>query len=109
MKFLQKNKVLISALLSAIILTIQQALSSHQIDWKVMGFALLLSVLGVVANQWKGSGVTITGIIGTLAGVFVNIYQTGTFTWNEFILSSVVAILMAVSSTLQPENKKVVK
>lgn len=100
--FIFRNKVVISAFLSAIILVLQQALSTHTTDLKALGFAALIAVLGVVANQWKGQGVTVTGILATLAGVFINIQQSGTFTWNEFILSALVALLTAVSSSLQP-------
>jgi hypothetical protein len=103
-KFIDHNKVLLSAIVAALMMTIQQALSARQTSFKVIGFAVLIAVIGVIANQWKGKGVTITGIVGTLAGVFINLYQTGTFTWNEFILSAVVALLTAVSGSLQPEK-----
>jgi uncharacterized membrane protein YccC len=103
--FILKNKVLLSAIISAIILVLQQSLSSGSTNWKAIGFAAFISVLGVIANQWKGQGVTMTGIIGTLAGVFYNNYSTGVFTWNEFILSALLALLMAVAATLQPEKK----
>ncbi|HEU4574623.1 MAG TPA: hypothetical protein VFS36_06435 [Chitinophagaceae bacterium] len=101
-EFILKNKVLVSAIVSALILTLQQALSSGSIDWKAIGFACLIAIIGVIANQWKGGGVTVLGILGTLAGVFHTIWTTGSFTWNEFILSAIVAILMAVSQSLQP-------
>lgn len=104
-KFINQNRVFVAASLSALVLVLQQALSSQNTEWKAIGFATLIALLGVVANQWKGQGITITGIIGTLAGVFVNIWQTGNFTWNEFILSAIVAVLMAVSASLQPEKK----
>ena len=87
----------------------QQSLSSGATDWKAIGFAAFISVLGVIANQWKGQGVTVTGIIGTLAGVFNNNMTTGQFTWNEFILSSLLALLMAVTASLQPEKKEAEK
>jgi hypothetical protein len=102
--FISHNRVLLSAIVAALVMTIQQAVSSKQTSLKVIGFAILISIIGVIANQWKGKGVTMTGIIGTLAGVFIDIQQSGTFTWNEFILSAVVAILTAVSGSLQPEK-----
>jgi hypothetical protein len=104
--FILKNKVIISAFISALILVLQQAMSTGATECKAIGFAALLALLGVLAREWKGQGVTISGIIGTLAGVFVNIQSTGSFTWNEFLLSAAVAILMAVSSTLQPAAKE---
>lgn len=101
-KFIEQNKVFIAAAISAIILVLQQSLQSGETQWKAIGFAALIALLGVIANQWKGKRVTVMGIAATLAGTFTTIWQTGSFTWNEFILSSIVAVLMAVSSSLQP-------
>lgn len=106
MNFLTNHKVLIAAFISAITLVIQQALATKETDWKAIGFAALIAVIGVIANQWKGKGLTISGIIGTLAGTFTTIWTTGSFTWNEFILSSIVAVLMAAAGSLQPENQR---
>lgn len=104
-KFLTNNKVLISALVSALVLVLQQYMApGADFSWKAIGIASLLAVIGVVANQWKGQGVTIFGIIGTLAGVFHNIWTTGTFTWNEFILASLVAILTTLAPSLHPQK-----
>lgn len=105
MNFINNNKVLVSALISALVLVLQQALQSGSTNWKAIGFAALIAVIGVIANQWKGKGLTILGIIGTLAGVFHTIWTTGTFTWNEFILSALLAILSAVAASLQPGDQ----
>lgn len=104
--FIQKNQVMITALISALILVIQQAKETGQTSWKVIGFAALISFIGVIANQWQGKGLTILGILGTMAGTFHTIWQTGSFTWNEFILSFIMAILMAVSGSLKPQKAK---
>ena len=106
MKLLKDNKVFFASLISAITLVLQQALGAKQTDWKAIGTAVLLALIGVIANEWKGRGLTIFGILSTLAGVFTTINQTGSFTWNEFILSSAVAIMMAVSGSLQPQSAK---
>jgi len=103
-KFLNDNKVVIAAIVSAIILVLQQALSTPPINWKAIGMAALIAVLGVLANNWKGKGITILGIIGNLSYAFVTIYQTGQFTWHEFILQSVLAILMTIAPTVTPER-----
>ena len=102
--FIQKNQVFLAAVLSAMILSLQQVLSTRETSWKVIGFVLLISVLGVIANQWKGKGVTVFGMISTLSGVFINIQQSGTFTWNEFIMSSMIAVLTAISGSLNPQK-----
>jgi hypothetical protein len=103
-KFLNDNKVVIAAIVSAIILVLQQALSTPPINWKAIGMAVLIAVLGVLANNWKGKGITILGIIGNLSYAFVTIYQTGQFSWNEFILQSVLAILMTIAPSITPER-----
>lgn len=103
---IQKNRVVILAFISAITLVLQQALATNETDWKVIGFAALIALIGTVANQFKGKGLTILGILATLAGSFTTIWETGTFTWNEFILSSIVAVLLAAAQSLQPEISK---
>lgn len=103
-KFLNDNKVVIAAVISAIVLVLQQALSTPPVNWKAIGMAALIAVLGVLANQWKGKGLTIFGIIGNLSYAFVTIWQTGTFTWNEFILQAVLAVLMTLAPTAMPER-----
>lgn len=95
--FILKNKVFLLGLAGAIAVVIQQFLGTPEINWKVVGFAAGMAALSYVANQWRGQGVTILGIIGTLAGTFVAIHNTGNFTWNQFILSSVAALLAAVA------------
>lgn len=102
--FIQKNAVLVMALVSALTLVLQQAMMNHSTDWKAIGFACFIGVLSVFSNQWQGKGVTVLGIIATLAGTFTTIWKTGTFTWNEFILSAIVALLTAVAGTLQPKT-----
>lgn len=100
--FILRNKVIIAAFLSALVLVLQQALSTGQTDLKAIGFAAFVALLGVAARNWAGQGVTVLGILGTLSGVFINIQSTGTFTWNEFILSAVIALLTAITGTLAP-------
>lgn len=100
-EFLQKNYVLVAGILSAVVLTLQQVMGSHPTDFKVIGMSLLLAVLGVLANQWKGAGVTVTGIIGNLAYTFISIYNTGTFTWAEFGTTALITVLLALSEGLK--------
>ena len=108
-KWILANKVFLSALISAVIVSLQQALSKATTDWKAIGWALVIVILGTIGNQWKGKGVSITGIIGTVAYNFVTIWQTGTFTWGQFSLTTVVALLMMVADTLQPQSPTTVK
>lgn len=100
--FLIKNKVFLLGFAAAIAVALQQFLGNAVVDYKVVGFAALMAALSYVANQWRGQGVTIFGILGTLAGTYVSIYSTGHFTWNQFILSAVAAVLSAVAPPPKP-------
>lgn len=102
--FLQKNAVLISAMISALVLVLQQAISTHSTDLKAVGFAAFIGVLSVFSNKWPRKDFTVGGILATLAGVFTTIWTTGTFTWNEFILSAIVALLTAMLGLIQPPS-----
>lgn len=102
--FLAKYKVFLSGLAAAIAVSLNQLLSSsgHSADLKVYLFAGLMAALSFLSTQWRGQGVTILGIVGTLAGVFVTMQQTGTFTWNQFIMLGIAAILSTVAPPPKP-------
>lgn len=102
MKFLTDNKVFLLGLIASISVAIQAFIGQPTVEWKAVGFAVLMAVLSYVANTWRGQGVTIAGIIGTLAGVFIQLQQSGTLGWNQFILSAVAAILAAVAPPPKP-------
>jgi hypothetical protein len=104
--FIAKNWVFISGLLASLTVTLQQFIGQSEISWKAIGFAVLMTVLSYAANQWKGKGISFTGIIGTLSGVFITVQQTGAFNWNQFVLYSLVAILAAASPNPQPATKQ---
>lgn len=97
MNWFQKNWVFISGLISAAVVAIQQYVGSGTPDLKVVGFAVLMAVLSFVANQWRGKGVTVTGIIGVLAATFSTIQLGQHIEWTQLILQAVVAIGMAVA------------
>lgn len=100
--FIQKNKVFLIGLLGSITVVLQQFIGQPSIDWKVLGFGALIAALSYVANQWRGQGVTVIGILGTLAGTFVSIQSTGHFSWTQFAISCAVALLAAVSPPPKP-------
>lgn len=104
-----KYSPLIAAIIGAVILVIQQAVSAGNFDLKVVGFAVLIAAVGAAGTFLKGKGASLTGIIGTVLYSFYTIWQTGTFTWNEFILSGVlaVALLFAPTAIPEPENPEV--
>lgn len=102
--FFVKYKVFLTGLAGAVALALNQLLSStgHAEDLKVYLYAAIMAILSYIATQWRGQGVTILGIIGTLSGVFVNMHNSGTFTWNQFVLYSVVALLALFSPPPKP-------
>lgn len=102
--FFVKYKVFLTGLAGAIALSINQLLSStgHSQDLQVYLYAAGMAVLSYVATQWRGQGVTILGVIGTLSGVFVTMHESGTFTWTQFGLYGTVALLALVSPPPKP-------
>ncbi len=103
--FWNKYKVFLLGLAGAIAVSLQEFLTNNtEANVRVYAFAALMAALSYVATQWRGKGVTIFGIVGTLAGVFVTMQQTGTFTWTQFIYSAIAAVLAAVSSPPKPSS-----
>lgn len=109
--FFTKNKVFLLGLLGAIAISLQTLLAGNaeSQDLKVYLFAIIMAALSYIANQWRGQGVTILGILGTLSGVFVSLQQTGTFTWNQFLIYSILAILAAVAPPAKPATYEINK
>jgi hypothetical protein len=92
--YFNKNKVFILGLLSAIAVSLQQFVGTElSVDYKVVGFASLIAVVSYIANQWRGQGLSITGIIGNAATVFITQHSTGQFSWEQFILQTIILII----------------
>lgn len=99
LSFWEKWKVFIFGLLGAVALSLQAAFteSGEGQDTKVYLYAALMAAISYVATAWRGQGVSITGILGTIAGVFVTMNTGGNFTWFQFLTSAVLAVLAAVA------------
>lgn len=104
MSFVKKNAVVLTSFVSAIVLVLQQAIQSGATDWKTIGFATFIALLGVVSKTWGGAGFTILGVIATLSGVFINNLEYGKITWNELLLSALVAVLLSFLGHLQAQK-----
>lgn len=100
----KKNWVFISGLLGAIAVTLQQFIGNTPISWKAIGLSVFMAILSYLANEWRNKGLTVTGIIGVLAYTYVTIQATGTFSWNQFILASLLALLAAVAPPPKPDS-----
>lgn len=112
--FWNKNKVFILGLLGAIALAIEPfaANTTEDVKWKVVGFAALIAVLSYFAKEWRGQGLSIVGILGNVSAVFITVYNTGHFTWNQFILQLILAIITAAGADPKSrgyENTQVIK
>lgn len=101
--FWDKHKVLILGALGAALLIVQQFMDNgvEKVDWKSLGFAAFIAIVGYIGRELRGQGMTITGIIGTVAYVFHNEWGTDTFTWDKFIL----AAILAIGTTALPDFK----
>lgn len=102
-----KYSPLIAAIIGAIALIVQQALQSGQTSLKVVGFAALIAAIGAASVWLKGKGATLAGIIGTVGFTFYTVWESGNFTWNEFILTSVLAVISLFAPSLIPEKEQV--
>lgn len=105
-QFLTKNYVFITGLLAALTLFLEQALVAGPVDLKVIGTGALMAIIGYVANTWKKGGLTVTGILGSLAVVFVQLKTTGTVDWTTFSLLAILKVLTAASSALDAYKPK---
>jgi len=92
-----QNKVFLMGLLSAIAIILQPFLMETEINWASVGLAAGLTVLSYLAKEWRGQGLSITGIIGIAADTVYQLQTTGTFTWERAILGIIVAILAAAA------------
>jgi hypothetical protein len=102
--FFVKYKVFLTGLAGAIALSLNQLLSTagHSDDLKVYAYAALMAGLSFIATQWRGQGMSIFGIVGTLSGVFVTMQQSGNFSWYQFGLGATVALLSVFSPPPKP-------
>ena len=102
---LEKNKVLISGIISGLLLIVQQLwLTAGETDLKVIGLAVLIMILGVLGNSWKMQGITITGLIGTVAYTAYEVYNSGNFTWHMFAGTALIAVLTTLSTRFQEKE-----
>lgn len=92
MNFLAKNKVLIIALIGALITVITPYATATSIPVQSVSLAALIAVLGVFANQWKGQGASILGVLGSVSGSVADMLTTGHFTWIAFGTTTAIAL-----------------
>ena len=102
---MKKYSPLVTAILGALSLVLQQYLGKEDVDFKVIGFAALIAVLGVVSTFLKGKTSTIAVIIGTVGYTLYDMLSGGTFTWEQFIITGMLAIITTLSPSITPEQE----
>lgn len=95
--FWQKNQVLISAIAAALTLVLQQFIAEPVIDYKALGLAAATAVAGIVANEWRGKGVSVLGLIGVAGWAFYSVATTGHITIPQIIASFILGVLSLVA------------
>jgi hypothetical protein len=101
--FWQKYQVLLSGLIGAIAVSLQQFLgtSTTPVDWKVIGFAVLLAASSWAANNLRGKGVSVIGIIGVAGYAISSVAVNGKIDLNQLIL----AFLVGLGAMIAPPAK----
>lgn len=97
--FWDKNKVFLMGLMAALAIAIQPFVSNTatEIQWPAVGTAAGLAVLGYLAKEWRGQGMSILGITGVASEVIYTLINEGHFTWGRALLSIVGAILFTAA------------
>lgn len=106
-EFISKNRVLISGLLGAVILVIQQYMQAGPLSFKALGLAVFLTVISFLAKEWKGKTATVYGVIGAvLSAVGMQLESGKPLMWSQLFASLLLAALLAFAEGLRsPENR----
>lgn len=100
---MKKTTPLVAAIIGAVMLVLQQFIGQPKVDLKVVGFAVLIAVIGAASLILKGKGASLWGIIGTVGFSFYDIWQSGSFTWDQFFITAGFAVLALFVPTAVPE------
>lgn len=92
-----KYKVLITGLIAAVAIAIQPLVveTAEHVKWPVLGVAAGMTALSFLANNLRGQGATILGIIGITADVSYNLLEKGQFSWEKAGLMALIAYAFA--------------
>lgn len=96
-KFLKDNQVLLSGLAGAILVVLQQYSQSGETSYKALGLAVAIAVGGFLANNLRGKGVSVAGLLGVAGGAFATVASTGTITWTQFFIFFIMGFLSLVA------------
>ena len=100
--FWQANQVLLTGLISAIAIALQQFMGTgNPTDWKVIGFAVLLAIASWAGNNLRGKGVSVVGLLGVAGYALTSVAVNGTINLNQLIL----AFLVGMGALVAPPPK----
>ena len=88
-----QNKVVIVGLIAAVLLAVQEAMKAGESSTKVFVFAGILAAISFLANNLRGQVATIIGIVGTAISTYVTMDQTGSVSWSQIVLQTMLALL----------------
>lgn len=98
-----KSKVFWSGLAGAAALVIQQFVGQTQIDYPALALALLVAVGGYVATTLRGQNMsTWLGAIGNVIWAALEVYRSGNFTWDQFAIHAVLAVIAYIMPDAKP-------
>lgn len=100
---MKKTTPFIAAIAGAVLLVLQQYLGQPNVDFKVVLFAVLIAVLGAVSTILKGRGASFWGIVGTVGFTFYDMWKSEHFTWDQFIITALIAGIMVAVPTAVPQ------
>jgi amino acid permease len=98
------NQVLLSGLISAIVISLQQFMSVANPDWAVIGFAVLLAAASWAGNNLRGKGVSVLGILGVAGASFATVAETGHINKSQLILSFVIGLGALIAPPAKNES-----
>jgi hypothetical protein len=102
--FLKNNQVLISGLAGAILVVLQQYTQSGETSYKALLLAVAIAVGGYLANNLRGKGVSVAGLLGVAGGAFATIAQTGELTWTNFFVFFIMGFLALIAPPPKSEG-----
>lgn len=95
--FFAAHKVFILGGLSAVGIALQQFLGTPAVDYKVVGFALVIAILSYAAKNLTGVAASILGVVGSAIATISTVATGGTVSWNQLAISTIVAFIGVVA------------
>jgi hypothetical protein len=99
--FISNNRVILSAIVGSLSITLTSYLQPGPISYSALGLAALIAVLGVLAKEWQGKSASVLGIFGSAAGAVATMLSQHAFSWASFGVTAAVAVLGFLSTGLQ--------